>query len=94
MRTLRLTFPAVAASGAVVNLSARFQELDVDDLGQPEGDDPLPVLITCAGREFEPTDDGAYRARGGGAVWRPRDPRFQWPQLQRLAKLALGDTTH
>jgi hypothetical protein len=90
MRTLRLTFPVIARSGSVLTLSVRFQEVDVDDLDEAPGDeDALPVLITCGGREFEPTDDGAYRARGGGPVVTARDARYRWPQLCRLAELAL-----
>lgn len=89
MRTLRLTFPVVARSGSVLTLSVRFQEADADDLDEPADDDPLPVLITCGGREFEPTDDGAYRARDGGPVVTARDARYRWPQLCRLAELAL-----
>jgi hypothetical protein len=95
MRTLQLTFPAVAASGNVLMVSARFQELDADDLDEPvAAQEPMPALITCAGRVLEPSDDGGYRARDGGAVLRARDPRFGWPRLQRLAELALGHPAH
>jgi hypothetical protein len=89
MRTLRLTFPVVARSGSVLTLSVHFQAADDDDLDEPGDDDRVPVLITCGGREFEPTDEGAYRARGGGTVVSARDPRYRWPQLCRLAELAL-----
>ncbi|MCE3004522.1 MAG: hypothetical protein LW860_17750 [Xanthomonadaceae bacterium] len=95
MRTLQLTFLAIAASGSVLMLSARFQELDVDDLDEGNvAPEPMPALITCAGRVFEPADDGSYRARDGGTVLRARDPRFGWPRLQRLAELALGHPLH
>jgi hypothetical protein len=95
MRTLQLTFPAIATSGSVLMLSARFQELDVDDLDEPvAAQEPMPALITCAGRVYEPTEDGQYRARDGGTVLRARDPRYGWPRLQRLAELALGHPTH
>jgi hypothetical protein len=38
---------------------------------------------------FEPTEDGAYRARGGATLLRARDARYDWPRLRRLAELAL-----
>lgn len=94
MRTLRLRFPALASSGAVQILCASFLLLDIDDFDAPFGDDPMPVSITSNGCQFEPTEDGTYRARGGGPALRACDPRYRWPQLQRLAQLALGSTTH
>jgi hypothetical protein len=94
MRTLQLSFPVIAPGGRECILSARFSEHDLGEFDEWPDGLALPALITCNGREFEPTEDGAYRACAGGPVLRARDARFRWPMLQRMAELALGEPAH
>jgi hypothetical protein len=89
MKTLQLTFPAVGDGGRVLTLSARFLGLDHDDGADDDLPSTVSTLITCDNRVFEPTEDGAYRARGGATLLRARDARYDWPRLRRLAELAL-----
>ena len=46
MRTLQLTFPAVAHSGRVLTMSARFLGIDADDGADGADAAALPALIT------------------------------------------------
>ena len=94
MRTLRVNFPASAPGGRVCVLSACFGEHDLGDFDDVPDADTLCALITCNGREFEPTAEGSYRARGGGPVLHACDARYRWPTLRLLAVRALVGSAH